>query len=70
MRQSITAGFYMEIVEVMVTTLIRMNILEFCSGVCYAKGALEIGLVPRTGATNNGGLISLLPGLAMKYKRI
>ena len=49
MGQSITAGFYMEIVEVMVTTLIRMNILEFCSGVCYAKGALEIGLVPYSG---------------------
>jgi hypothetical protein len=50
MEQSITAGFYMEIVEVMVTTLIRMNILEFCSGVCYAKGALEIGF-----STTHGG---------------
>jgi hypothetical protein len=65
MEQSITAGFYMEIVEVMVTTLIRMNILEFCSGVCYAKGALEIALVPRTGAADNCGLISCLPGLAI-----
>jgi hypothetical protein len=43
MVQSIGTGFYTEIMEVMVTTQIRMNILEFCAGVCYAKEAFEIG---------------------------
>jgi hypothetical protein len=35
--------FYTEMLEVVVTTVLPKNILEFCSGVCYAKGALEIG---------------------------
>jgi hypothetical protein len=35
--------FYTEMLEVMVTTVLPKNVLEFCSGVCYAKGALEIG---------------------------
>jgi hypothetical protein len=43
-ESSLYRFFDTEVLEVMVTAILLKNILEFCSGVCYAKGALEIGL--------------------------